>query len=220
MLLCKSSAISCQQILLVWLHPSLAEQEGISKPFHVMMDLRQWLGKRECSTSWRLSSRSLQLRSGVDISLEGAVNDLGADVDHVGHDWLVLGSVPTNVSWLSVSVSVGCSMVLMENRGLSGSPLAVSVWNRWVLGQNLSQVPPEEIWVVNEGLGMDGMVVHDNGSSVSETSSETTGHEVDEPSVCEPASHIEVLDRKFSNEHETKDASQLSARCVVSPVEV
>lgn len=67
---------------------------------------------------------------------------------------------------------------------------------------------------------MDGMIVHDNGSSLSETSSETTRHEVDEPSVCEPASHIEVLDRKLSNEEESKEASQLSARCVVSPVEV
>ena len=67
---------------------------------------------------------------------------------------------------------------------------------------------------------MDGMIVHDNGSSVAETSSETTGHEIDEPSVCEPASHIEVLDRKLSNEEETKETSQLSARSVVSPVEV
>jgi hypothetical protein len=55
---------------------------------------------------------------------------------------------------------------------------------------------------------------------VSETSAETTQHEVHEPSVSQPASYIEVLDGKLSNEEETEQAAELSAASIVSPVEV
>ena len=165
-------------------------------------------------------TRSLELRGGVVVPLECSVDDLGAHVDHVGHDRLALRAVPRNVSGLSESVSVGGSVILVIDGGLSGSPLSVSVGARWVSGQNLSQVPVEEIWVVDQGLGVQGVVVQHDGARVSETSAETTQHEVHEPSVSQPASYIEVLDGKLSNEEKTQKATYLSASSVVGPVEI
>jgi len=113
---------------------------------------------------------SLELRNSVDVSLEGSIDDFCTVVDHVGHDWLVHTSIPLNVSRLSVSVSVGCSVVLMEDRGLSGSPLSVSIRDRWVLRKNSGNGPVEQVWVVDQSLGMQSMVVHDNGSGSYKTS--------------------------------------------------
>lgn len=163
---------------------------------------------------------SLELRSGVVVPLECSVDDLGAHVYHVGHDGLVLRTVPSNVSRLSVSVSVGGSVVLVIDGSLSGSPLSVCIGYRWVSWQDLCQVPVEQVWVVDQRLGVEGVIVHHDGSRMAETSSESTGHEVNDPCVSQPASHIEILDGKLSNEEETKQAAELSATCVVSPVEV
>lgn len=163
---------------------------------------------------------SLELRSGVVVPLECSVDNLGAHVDHIGHDGLVLRTVPSNVPWLSVSVSVGGSVVLMVHRGLSGSPLSVCIGYRWVSWQDLCQVPVEQVWVVDQRLGVEGVIVHHDGSRVAETSSETTGHEVNGPGISQPASNVEVLDGEFSNEEETEQAAELGARSVVGPVKV
>lgn len=53
-------------------------------------------------------------------------------------------------------------MVLVIDGGLSCSPLAVCIGNGWVLGEDLGQVPPEEIWVVDQRLGVERVVVHHN----------------------------------------------------------
>jgi hypothetical protein len=91
-----------------------------------------------CSVCWERSigtyPRSLELRGGVVVPLECSVDNLGAHVDHVGHNGLALRTVPRNISGLSVSVSVGGSVVLVEDRGLSGSPLSVSIRARRVPG--------------------------------------------------------------------------------------
>jgi hypothetical protein len=107
---------------------------------------------------------SLELRSGVVVPLESAVDDLGAHVYHIGHDGLVLRTVPSNVSWLSVSVSVGCSVVLVIDGSLSGSPLSVSVGCGWVPGENLCQVPVEQVRVVDQRLRVERVIVHHDGS--------------------------------------------------------
>ena len=107
---------------------------------------------------------SLELRSGVVVPLESAVDDLGAHVYHVWHDGLVLRTVPSNVSWLSVSVSVGRSVVLVIDGSLSGSPLSVSVGDGWVPGQDLCQVPVEQVWVVDQRLCVERVIVHHDGS--------------------------------------------------------
>ncbi len=164
--------------------------------------------------------RSLELRGGVVVSLEGSIDDLRTDVDHVGHNWLVLRTVPSHVSGLSVSVSVGGSVVLVVDGGLSGSPLSVSIGDGWVLGKDLGQVPVEQVGIVGERLGVQGVVVHHNGARVTETTAETTSHEVDDPGVGQPASHVEVLDGELSDEEKSEQAAELRARCVVGPVEV
>lgn len=163
---------------------------------------------------------SLELRGGVVVPLECSVDNLGAHVYHVGHDGLVLRTVPSNISWLSVSVSVGGSVVLVIHGGLSGSPLSVCIGYGGVSWQDLCQVPVEQVWVVDQRLGVKCVVVHHDGSRVTETSAESTGHEVNDPGISQPASYIEVLDGKLSNEEETEQAAELSAASIVSPVEV
>ena len=120
---------------------------------------------------------SLEWGSGVAVSLEGTVDDISTSIDEIRHDWLILRAVPWNISWLSNSVSVTGLVVLMEDWSLSGSPLSVSIWNWWVLWENSSQVPPEEVWIVHQGSSVELMIVHDNWSLVSESSSKTLGNE-------------------------------------------
>lgn len=55
---------------------------------------------------------------------------------------------------------------------------------------------------------------------MSKTSAESTGHKVNDPGISQPASNIEVLDGKLSNEKKAEQAAELSAASVVSPVEV
>ena len=150
---------------------------------------------------------SLELRSGVVVPLECSVDNLGAHVYHVGHDWLVLRTVPSNISWLSVSVSVGGSVVLMVHRSLSGSPLSVSIGYGWVSWQDLCQVPVEQVWVVDQRLSVESVIVHHNGSRVAKTSAESTGYEVNDPGISQPASNIEVLYGKLSNKKKTEQAA-------------
>ena len=96
------------------------------------------------------AARSLKLRSSIVIPLESAVNDLGAHVDHVGHNRLTLGAVPGNVSRFSASVSVGGFMILVKHGGLTCLPLSVSIRKRRILWEDFGQVPEEEIWVIHK----------------------------------------------------------------------
>lgn len=157
---------------------------------------------------------------GVDVSLEGTVDNIGSHIDHVWHDWLVHRTIPRNVSWLSVSVSISGSVILMVDWGLSSSPFSVSIWARWVSWENLGQVPVEQVWIVHERLGVESVVVHHDWSSPSQTSAHTSGNEVNDPGISQPASDVEVLNWQFSNEEETKETSNLRSSSVVSPVKV
>lgn len=139
---------------------------------------------------------------------------------HVWHHWLVHGTVPRHVARLSQSVPVRVLMVLVEHWRLSHSPLQVSVLDRRVLGENSSTVPEEEIGEVDESLGVQGVVVHDDGSGVLETSSESTDNEESHVEVGNPASDVETLNRQFPDYHEAQNASNLGSGGIVSPVEV
>lgn len=130
-----------------------------------------------------LSVYSLEGGDSVTVSLEGTVDNICAYVVQVWHDWLVLTSIPSYISWLSESVSVGGSVVLMVDRGLSGSPLSVSIWERWVLGQHSSAGPVDQVWVVHQCLSIEGIVIHHNWSIVEETSAKTSHYEVDAPTI-------------------------------------
>jgi hypothetical protein len=114
---------------------------------------------------------SLELGTGIDVSFEGSVDDICANINHVWHDWLVLGSIPGNVPRLSELVPVGIFMVLMIDGGLSCSPFSVGIWNGRVLWENPSDVPEEQVWVVDQGLGLHSIVVHDYRSGELESSS-------------------------------------------------
>ena len=128
--------------------------------------------------------------------------------------------IPRHVSWLSNSVSVASLVVLMKYRLLSGSPLSVGIWNWRVLWENSAHIPPEEIWVVQQGSCVELMVVEDDWSLISQTSSESLRHKDDQVEVSQPASNIEILNRELSDDSQTKKASELSSGGVVSPVPI
>lgn len=122
------SAVGCKQrgVESIELrHPS-----ALALPDHLLETFCSVFRERSIGTY----PRSLELRGGVVVPLECSVDDLGAHVYHVRHDGLALRAVPRHVSGLSESVSVGGSVVLMEHRGLSGSPLSVSVGNGRIPG--------------------------------------------------------------------------------------
>ena len=85
----------------------------------------------------------MELGSRVAISLESTVGNICAMVVKVRHDRLVHGTIPLDVSGLSESVSVHVLVVLMVDRGLSSSPLTVSIRNWRVLGQDTADIPEE-----------------------------------------------------------------------------
>lgn len=164
--------------------------------------------------------RSLELRSGVTVPLEGSVDDIRALVHKVWHDRLVHGAVPWDVSWLSHSVSVAHLVVLMEDWSLSGSPLSVSVWNWRVSWENSRKVPPPEVWVVQECPLVEPVVVGHEWSLVSETSCNSSGEKEDQVGPGNRASHIEILNGQFPDDCKTEHASHLSSRGVIGPVPI
>lgn len=100
--------------------------------------------------------------SRVAVALESTVNDVGSVVVHVWHDWLVHAAVPRNVARLSEPVSVNVLVSHVENRVLTGPPLAMCIWHWWVLRQHAGHIPVEEIGVVSECLSMESVIVHNN----------------------------------------------------------
>ena len=138
----------------------------------------------------------------------------------VGHHGLVHGAVPLNVPGASETVPVHVLVVLMVDRCLSGAPLAVSIGSGGCLGKHTGDGPVGEVWVVDQSLGVEAMVVHDEGTVVAETTADTTHNEPADPTVGQPAPHIEVLDGELTDDGQTEQDSELSARRVVRPVEV
>ena len=149
------------------------------------------------------ASYSLELRNGVALSLEGTVGDVGAVVVHVWHDWLRHGAVPLHVAWLSEDVSPGGLVVLMVDWGLTSSPFSVCVGHWWVLWKHASHVPVEQVWVVGQGLGVEGVVVQNDWAVGSKTAAETSNNKPHAPDVGEAASSVEVFDWQFTDNGET-----------------
>lgn len=162
---------------------------------------------------------SSQLRSGCHITLECSIVHLGAGVVQEWHHWLVHGTVPLDVSWSSVSVSVHILVVLMEDWLLPGSPLTVGIWDWWVLWKNTGESPVQQVWVVLQGLEMPWMVVENNWAVLEKTTATTSDAVVDNPDVGESASCIEVLDWEFTDGSESKEKSQLGVGGVGCEVE-
>lgn len=89
------------------------------------------------------------MRSRVAVALEGTVDNIGAVIVHVWHNWLIHAAVPRYVSWLSESVSVYILVSHVENWVLSCSPFTMSIRNRRILRKNSSYVPIKQIWVIS-----------------------------------------------------------------------
>merc|ERR1719224_34283 len=64
------------------------------------------------------------------------------------------------------------------------------------------------------------MVVENNWSLISQTSSKSLRDKDDQVEVSQPASNVEIFNRELSNHSQTKEASNLSSSSVVSPVPV
>ena len=165
-------------------------------------------------------SRSLELGNSVDVTLEGSVVDVGAVIVDVRHGWLVLRAIPLNVAGKSVSVAVDVLVVLMVSGVLTHSPLTMSIGNGRILGEDASECPVEEIWVVDKGLGVEGMIVHHKRAVVTETTTNTSDQEVAHPTVCEPATNVEVLDGELTDDGKSKNDTSLSTSGIVGPVPV
>jgi len=138
----------------------------------------------------------------------------------VGHGGLVHAAVPSHVTRLPHSVPVHVLVVLMVDGSLSGSPLSVRIGHGRVLRQDAGDGPVEQVWVVDQGLGVEGMVIKDDGAVVTETAANTSDDEVADPSVGEPATDVEVLDGELADDGQAEEHAHLSAGGVASPVEV
>ena len=92
----------------------------------------------------------------------------------IGHDWHVLGTIPLDVAGLSHSVPVHILVVLVIDWSLTSSPLAVRIGHRRVLWEDTSNGPVEEVRMVDQSLGVEGVIVEDQGLVVPETASNTS----------------------------------------------
>ena len=101
----------------------------------------------------------------------------------IGHDRLVHGTVPLDVAGLSHSVPVHILVVLVIDWSLASSPLAVRIGHRWVLWEDTSDGPVVKVRVVNQRLLVPGVIVEDQGTVVSETTSNASENEVTYPSI-------------------------------------
>ena len=169
---------------------------------------------------WVWSVHSLELRGGVNVTLEGTVVHVGAVVVHEWHDRLVLRTVPLNVARLPETVPVDVLVVLMVDGSLSGSPLSVRVGHGRVLGDHSEQGPVEQIGVVQQCLGVELVVPHHHGAVCFETTADTADDEEHNPTVGQPATNVEVLDRELTDDSKAEKDTKLSAGSVVSPVEI
>jgi hypothetical protein len=108
----------------------------------------------------------------------------------------------------------------VENRVLTGSPLAMSIGNWRVLGQHAGHRPVEQVRVVGKSLSMERMVVQADGAVVAETLAECPHDKVGDPDVGETTTGVKVLDWQLSDESKAQEAADLSSGGVVGPVKV
>lgn len=108
----------------------------------------------------------------------------------------------------------------MEHGVLACSPLSVRIGHWGVLRKDAGHIPVEQVWVVSKSLGVEGVIVHNQGSVVSETATESSDNEPHAPHVSKAASSVEVFNWQFTDDSETEGNTDLGAGSVVSPVEV
>lgn len=64
------------------------------------------------------------------------------------------------------------------------------------------------------------MIIEDDRAVVTETTADTSDNEVADPTVSQPASHVEILDGELTNDGQTENDANLSSGRVVGPVKV
>jgi hypothetical protein len=90
-------------------------------------------------------------------------------------------------------------MVLVVDGLLEQSPLKMGFPNRRVLGNDAREIPIEEVWVVEQRLDMDVVIVVNDRASLEETSSDASANEVLDVEVGDESSGIEALNRKLTD---------------------
>ena len=90
------------------------------------------------------------------------------------HHGLVLRTVPLDVARLPQPVPVHILVVLVVDRGLASSPLAVRIGHGRVLWEDTSDGPVEEVRMVDQRLLVEGVIVEDQRLVVPETASDTS----------------------------------------------
>ena len=78
----------------------------------------------------------------------------------------------------------------------------------------------EEVRVVDQSLGVEGVVIQDDGPVVTKTTADTPDDEPADPSVGEPAANVEILDGELADDGKAEENAELGTRSVVSPVKV
>ena len=119
-----------------------------------------------------------------------------------------------------MAVTIHVLVILVIDWSLASSPLTVRIGHGWVLGKNAADRPVEQIWVVHKSLGIEGVIVQHNGSIAAETAADTPNNEVADPTVGQPAPHVEVFDGKLTDNGEAEKDTKLGPCGVVRPVEV
>lgn len=154
---------------------------------------------------------SLELRAGVDVALEGAVVDICAVIVEVWEDGLVHGTVPLNVPRKSMAVPVHILVILVIDGSLASSPLSVRIGHGRVLGEDAARRPVEQVWVVHQSLGVERVVIENDGSVGAETTANTPNDEIADPAISQPASRIETLDGELTDDGETQKDAKLGS---------
>ena len=119
-----------------------------------------------------------------------------------------------------MTVTIHVLVILVIDWSLASSPLTVRIGHGWVLGKNAADRPVEQIWVVHQSLGVEGVIVQHNGSIAAETAADTPNDEVADPAVGQPAPHVEVFDGELADDGESEEDTKLCPGGVVRPVEV
>ena len=79
----------------------------------------------------------------------------------------------------------------MIHGSLPSSPLSVSIRNWRVLGESTADVPPEEVWVVQQSSEVELRVVSNHWALVSETTAQSSSDEEGQPEIGENTSSVE-----------------------------
>ena len=124
---------------------------------------------------------------------------------HEGHGGLVHAAIPVDIARSTVAVPVDVLVVLVVDWRLSSTPLAVRIWDRRVPGEDTRDRPVEEVRVVDESLGVEGVIIEDDRPVGAKTTADTPNDEPADPSVSEPAADVEILDGELADDSEAEE---------------